>query len=455
MSDASTPDPASRVQDTVSALTEQRIEIVRLSYPDLIGVDRGRDVLTHHLPSACAHGLSFCRAVYHTSPRGDVVDVQGGLNAGLPDICVLPDLDTIVPLPWEPGVAWCLGDPVDPATGLPCPESPRDLLRRVVTDLDAEELTAVVGPELEYFLLDRDDLAPNGWRRYADVTGQVYTVGRKSDPAGHLPATLRKLDALGIGVVSGNREFDGGQFEINLRHSTALDAADRAWRLKAAVKEIAHAEGRLATFMAKPFNDTGGSGFHVHLSCVDREGRNAFADPSGAHGLSDTARYAIAGVLAHAPALAALLNPTVNSYKRFGPDTLAPWLIDWGLDNRSAMLRVPPERGEGTRLELRLGDAAANPYLGVAGVVAAVLLGVRAKAAPPAPLQGYGYDRTRAALLPTTLSGSLDALAADTELTDVLGKDFVTAFLGYKRDEIDRFQRHVTDWEFGEYAQHL
>jgi glutamine synthetase len=444
-----------RVQDVVTALADRHIDIVRLSYPDLIGVDRGRDVLLHHLPTACAHGLAFCRAVYHTSPRGDVVDVAGGLDAGLPDICVRPDLDTVVPLPWEPGVAWCLGDPVDPATGLPCPESPRDLLRRVVAELAATGLTAVVGPELEYFLLDRDESAPGGWRRYGDVTGNVYTVGRKGDPDGHLPRVLRHLDALGIGAIAGNREFDGGQFEVNLNHSAATDAGDRAWRFKAAIKELAHAEGRLATFMAKPFNDGGGSGFHLHLSCADADGRNAFDDPSGACGLSDTARHAIAGVLAHAPALAALLNPTVNSYKRFGPDTLAPWLIDWGLDNRSAMLRVPPERGDGARIELRLGDASANPYLAIAGLVAAVLLGVRARAQPPSPVQGYGYDPAKAAVLPMNLADALDALVADTALTEALGKDFVTAFVSYKRDEIERFRRHVTDWEFGEYAYHL
>jgi glutamine synthetase len=446
---------AARVQDVVAALTGRHIDIVRLSYPDLIGVDRGRDVLVHHLPTAYVHGLAFCRAVYHTSPRGDVVDVAGGLDAGLPDICVRPDLDTVVPLTWEPGMAWCLGDPVDPATGLPCPESPRDLLRRVVADLAAAGLTAVVGPELEYFLLDRDESAPGGWRRYADVRGHVYTVGRKSDPDGHLARVLRHLDALGIGVIAGNREFDGGQFEVNLTHSPAADAGDRAWRFKTAIKELAHAEGRLATFMAKPFNDGGGSGFHLHVSCTHADGRNAFDDPSGAHGLSDTARHAIAGVLAHAPAMTALLNPTVNSYKRFGPDTLAPWLIDWGLDNRSAMLRIPPERGDGARFELRLGDASANPYLAIAVLVAAVLLGVRARAQPPAPLQGYGYDRSRSDVLPMNLPDALDALIADTELTEVLGKDFVTAFVSYKRDEVERFRRHVTDWEFGEYAYHL
>ncbi|GAA4732903.1 glutamine synthetase family protein [Phytohabitans rumicis] len=443
------------VHDVVTALADQRIDVIRLSYPDLIGVDRGRDILAHHLPAACAHGLAFCRAVYHTTPRGDVVDVAGGLDAGLPDVVVRPDLDTLVPLPWEPGVAWCLGDPVDPATGLPCPESPRDLLRRVVADLAAAGLSAVVGPELEYFLLDRDESAPGGWRRYADVPGNVYTVGRKSDPDGHLTRTMRRLDALGVGAIAGNREFDGGQFEINLTHSPALSAADRAWRFKAAIKELAHAEGRLATFMAKPFNDSGGSGFHLHVSCTGADGGNAFDDPAGPHGLSDIAHHAIAGVLTHAPAMAALLNPTVNSYKRFGPDTLAPWLIDWGLDNRSAMLRVPPERGPGARFELRLGDASANPYLAVAAVVAAIVLGVRAQARPPSPLQGYGYDRSRAALLPMNLTDALDALTADTALTEVLGKDFVTAFVSYKRDEIERFRRHVTDWEFGEYAYHL
>ncbi|GAA3212762.1 hypothetical protein GCM10020256_12400 [Streptomyces thermocoprophilus] len=155
------------------------------------------------------------------------------------------------------------------------------------------------------------------------------------------------------------------------------------------------------------------------------------------------------------PALAALANPTVNSYKRFGPDTLAPWLIDWGLDNRSAMVRVPPERGPGSRLELRLGDAGANPYLLVAGTVAAALLGVLAGEEPPAPLEGYGYDTSKSAVLPMTLSDALDALEADTALTELLGKEFVTSYLTYKRDEVARFRRHVTDWEFTEYAYHL
>ncbi|MFE4698298.1 glutamine synthetase family protein [Streptomyces sp. NPDC056738] len=451
MSASDTPE----IRRHMERLAAEGVDVVRVVYPDLIGTDRARDVLLDHLPSAGEHGLAFCRAVYHTTPQGDVVPVAGGLDAGLPDVTVRPDLSTAAVLPWEPGVATCLGEVTDPATSAPAPESPRDLLRTVLARCAEHGLRPVVGPELEYFLLEPAPDRPTGWRRAPETTGAVYTAGLRADPGNHLLRTLRMLRDLGLGVVTGNHEFDGGQYEINLTHSAALDAADRAFRFKAAVKELARQEGNLATFMAKPFGDAGGSGFHLHLSCEDTEGHNAFDDPSGAHGLSATARHAIAGILAHAPALAALANPTVNSYKRFGPDTLAPWLIDWGLDNRSAMVRIPPERGSGARLELRLGDASANPYLLIAGTIAAALLGVQAGEEPEAPLEGYGYDTARSALLPTNLAAALDALEADTALTDILGKDFVASFLTYKRDEVERFGRHVTDWEFTEYAYHL
>jgi glutamine synthetase len=193
----------------------------------------------------------------------------------------------------------------------------------------------------------------------------------------------------------------------------------------------------------------------VHLSLADQSGENVFGDAEGPDGLSAAGRHAIGGVLAHARALSAVLNPTINSYKRFGPDTLAPWLIDWGLDNRSAMVRIPPERGAAARMEIRLGDATANPHLAMAAVGAAVYLGLSGKVEPPAKLEGYGYDPSRAQLLPQRLGDALDALEADTELAEVLGEYFVTSFLAYKRNEIERFERFVTDWEFREYAYHL
>ena len=256
-------------------------------------------------------------------------------------------------------------------------------------------------------------------------------------------------------MVAANHEFSSGQFEINLWHSEALDSADRAFRFKTAVQELARMQGKLATFMAKPFNDEGGSGFHIHFSTWSDDGEALFDDPDGEDGLSDTARFAVAGVLAHAPALAALLNPTVNSYKRFGPDTLAPWLIDWGLDNRSAMIRIPPERGRASRMELRLGDASANPYLATAAFLGAAYLGIRDKLEVPAKLEGYGYDTSKAEMLPGDLGTAIDALEADTDLRELLGPEFVAAFVTYKRNELERFSHWVTDWEFREYSYHL
>lgn len=441
-------DPA-RLAETAEQLTARGIDVLRVGYADLTGAERGRDLLVTHLPRAAAGGVAFCKSVFATSPMGDVVPIDGGIGDGLPDVIAVPDLATLHDVPWEEGVAHVIAD-IHDADGSVCETSPRNVLKRVVDAFHALGLNPVVGPELEFYVLEPD--GAGGWRRYGEATGNVYVTGRKGDPQNILIRKLRQLDGYGLDVVAANHEFSSGQFEINLWHSAALDAADRAFRFKTAVKELSRMEDRLATFMAKPFNDEGGSGFHLHFSALDQQGGNAFA---GEDGLSKLAESAIAGIIAHAPALAALNNPTVNSYKRFGPDTLAPWLIDWGLDNRSAMIRIPPERGGATRLELRLGDATANPYLAIAGMLAAALLGIRDALAPPAPLAGYGYDRSKAELLPQHLGTALDALEADTDFGTLLGPQFVKTFLDYKRNELERFHRHVTDWEFREYSYHL
>ena len=339
-----------------------------------------------------------------------------------------------------------LGDR-SPLDGAPAPIL-RTVARRVADRVASLGYTLVCGPELEFYLCE-----PVRWRVAAvanDLGNGV--VGRRRPArraAGHAQATAERL------VTAANHEFSPGQFEINLGHSELADAADRSFRLKSAVQEIARHHGLLATFMAKPFNDEGGSGFHVHLSVADPAGENVFGDTGGRDGLSATGRHAIGGVLAHARALSALLNPTINSYKRFGPDTLAPWLIDWGLDNRSAMVRIPPERGAAARMEVRLGDATANPYLAMAAVGAAVYLGITGKVEPADKLEGYGYDPSRAEMLPQRLGDALDALEADHELAEVLGEYFVGSFLAYKRNEVERFERFVTDWEFREYTYHL
>jgi glutamine synthetase len=444
----------SGLQPAADRLAAQGIDVVRIGYADLIGTDRGRDVLVNRFARTVADGVAFCRSVYGTTPRGGVVDMEGGLSAGLPDILAFPDVSTLLPVPWEPGVAHCIADLYDP-DGSPSEVSPRHVLRSVVTQFEELGMEPAVGPELEFYILEKCESSPAGWRRYGEGTGNVYVSGLKGDPQNVLLSSLRQLGQYGLDVVAANHEFSSGQFEINLWHGPALDAADRAHRFKAAVKELARKLGHLATFMPKPFNDEGGSGFHLHFSMWSDDERPLFDDPSGEHGLSRVARHAIGGILAHAAAIAAVSNPTINSYKRFGPDTLAPWLVDWGLDNRSAMVRIPPERGSAARLELRLGDASANPYLAIAALLAGALLGVRNEIEPPEPLVGYGYDVSRSDKLPTSLGASVDALEADKEFAEVLGAPFVAAYAAYKRDEIARFDAWITDWEFHEYTYHL
>jgi glutamine synthetase len=445
---------ANAMEDAEARLISDDIDVVRLGYSDLIGAERGRDILVARFARTVGDGVAFCRSVYGTSPMGDVVDIEGGMSAGLPDVVAVPDLATLQQVPWEPGVAHVIADVYNP-DGSPSEESPRNVLRRVIDRFAELGMRPTIGPELEFYVLEHDQSSPTGWRRYGEGTGNVYTAGYKGDPENTLIASLRKLAAYGLDVVAANHEFSSGQFEINLWHSDALDAADRAFRFKTAIQELSRIEGKLATFMAKPFNDEGGSGFHLHFSTWSEDGEPLFDDPNGEDGLSDVARHAIGGVLAHAPALAALHNPTINSYKRFGPDTLAPWLIDWGLDNRSAMVRIPPERGRASRMELRLGDASANPYLAIGALTGAAYLGVRDKIEPPAKLEGYGYDTSKAEKLPGDLATALDALEADTELAAILGPTFVAAFLAYKRNELERFSQFVTDWEFREYSYHL
>jgi glutamine synthetase len=233
------------------------------------------------------------------------------------------------------------------------------------------------------------------------------------------------------------------QYEINLRHMDALSAADRTFRLKAAVKDLAARHSLVATFIGKPFNDQGGSGTHLHVS-LNRDERNAFDGPSAELGAFT------AGVLAHAAGLMALLNPTINAYRRIRPDALAPTRANWGWDNRTAFVRIPPERGAGSRIEVRVADGAANPYLAIAAVLAAGTHGVREGLRPPPPV-----PEENGAALPLTLDAALDALERDEVLCGALGPEIIETFLTVKRFEIERNRAWVSDRDIAEYLHQL
>jgi glutamine synthetase len=379
--------------------------------------------------------------------------VVGG-EIGYPDMVAKPDVSTLVRLPWEPDIAHCLSDLERAPEGVPEPTDPRGAVRRAVAAFEELGYSPVIGPELEFFLCERDEAAPGGWRRYVDNLSMVYTVGRQADPRGISGQMLRHLADLGIGAYAANHEYMNSQYEINLRESEALDAADRAFRLRAAVKDYAAQQGLLATFMGRPFNDQGGSGFHLHLS-LNRDGENACAEGDE---LAPVTRRFVAGVLAHAPALMAVLNPTINAYRRILPDSLAPTHANWGYDNRSTFIRIPPERGEGARVEIRVGDGTANPYLAIAATLSAGLDGIRSELEPPAPIAGDAYTAAEDVIgtpLPSSLEAAVDALEGDAALTEALGKETVDTFAAIKRFEIERHAAHVSDWELDEYMQKL
>ncbi len=319
-------------------------------------------------------------------------------------------------------------------------------------------VSPIVGPELEFYLCEPDPLAPNGYRPYAVQDSPVYTVGGIADPKGTLSDMLEAAVALDLQAIAAAHEYGRSQYEINLRHGPALNSADRAFRYKSMVKELAARDGLLATFMGKPFNDDEGSGLHLHLSFVDEDGNNVCDEEGEPQGLGALTRHFLAGILEHAPAMMVFFNPTVNAYRRISAEALVPTRVCWGHDNRMTLIRVPKERGAATRLEIRLGDGTANVYLAYTAALAAGLDGIRRELEPPGPLEGMIYELPEeqlGRLLPTTFHEALAELKSDPILVEAMGQELVDTFETIKMYELERFRAWVTDWEFTEYAPRL
>jgi glutamine synthetase len=439
----------------VSDLSELGVRAVRLQYADLHGICRGKDIPSSVFPHAAQEGIGFVEAIMTVDLAHNVI---AGFEEGFPDIIARPDLATLVRLPWESDVAACIVDLEDPETRAPYEVDSRAALKRVLAQFAEVGVTPVIAPELEFYLCEPDPGAPRGHRPYARQDSGVYTVGGVADPKGTLSRMLDASVELGLGAIAAAHEYGRSQFEINLRHSPALDSCDRAFRFKALVKELAARDGLLATFMGKPFNDDEGSGLHLHVSFVDREGVNTGEDAAEPHGLTPVMRQFIAGVLEHAPAMMVFFNPTVNAYRRISTEALVPTRVCWGHDHRMTLVRVPRERGAATRLEVRLGDGTANPYLAYTAALAAGLDGIRLGLEPPEPVQGMLYELPedqQGRALPTTFHEALAALEQDPVIVQALGEQLVQTFVTIKAAELERFRRWVTDWEFAEYSPRL
>jgi glutamine synthetase len=372
------------------------------------------------------------------------------------------DLGTLSIVPWQPGYARIVCDGF--VNGEPYMMDTRNILAAQVKRLKDRGWTMNTGLEPEFSLLRRDG---NGGVVPADDSDRLdkpcYDYKGLSRSREFLERLVESLQAVDFDVYQVDHEDANGQFEINYTYSDCMTSADRYVFFRMAAGEIANQLGLICSFMPKPFSNRTGNGMHMHISIADETHPNIFEEPSDPRGLSlsKTAYHFMAGLMEHAPALTALMAPSVNSYKRLvvgralSGATWAPAFISYGDNNRTSMVRVPQGR-----LELRLGDGACNPYLAAAAVIAAGLDGVDRELEPGEPQNFNFYDFSPTELaekgietLPQSLHEAIDALCRDTLFAEQLGQAFIDEFIGLKNMEWVEYSRHVSDWELSRYVE--
>jgi glutamine synthetase len=438
-------------RDAVERLLEEHaIELVRLETPDLNGVSRGKTVTADHFWSFVENGLPLVSDIFCWDHECWVATGTGfGEDITFADLSMRPDLSTFAVLPHVERQARVICD-MDYSDGRPVEASPRRVLRHQVEAAAAQGLTARMQIEYEFYLLDEGTQRPpfGGTPITTTLTNQRLPV---------LQQLVRDLRVFGLSPRTLNHEWGPTQYELTFDAVEGLAAGDDNFTYKTYAKEIAGQHGLLLSFMTKPFAGLSGSGSHLHLSLFDGD-RNVFWSAEE-NGLTREFRWAIGGLLQHAPGLNALLGPTVNCAKRYRKGTYAPASVTWGYENRSVAIRVKAGRGDHTHIENRLGSGASNPYLALAGVLVAVLDGIRRKLEPPEPLATSAYQLDDLDLLPVTLEDSLEAFEEDELLRQAFHSEFVQAFLALKRHEVkkareavpsygtDAWHDEVTDWE--------
>ncbi|WP_156473697.1 type III glutamate--ammonia ligase [Neptuniibacter marinus] len=433
-------------------ISENEIKYILAQFVDIHGVAKTKSVPAHCLMDVVNKGAGFAGfAVWGL-----------GMEPHGPDFMARGDLDTLSIVPWQPGYARLVCDGY--VNDEPYIYDSRVVLKRQIQLLTDKGWTLNTGLEPEFSLFKRDE---SGNLQTVDDTDVLdkpcYDYKGLSRSREFLETLVESLQKVDFDVYQIDHEDANGQFEINYTYGDALESADRFTFVRMAAGEIANDLGMICSFMPKPASDRTGNGMHFHLSITDDEGKNLFNDDSDVNGmgLSKMAYHFTAGLLHHAKALCAIAAPTVNSYKRLvvggsaSGATWAPAYIAYGDNNRSAMVRIPYGR-----LEFRLPDSGCNPYLVHAALIAAGLDGIERELDPGEPKNINLYALTpeeREAegieILPQNLNEALDALEADTVLTERLGKEVVGEFLKIKRAEWIDYSRHVSDWETKRYAE--
>ncbi len=439
---------------------DRGIKRVRFELPDLHGTSRAKVVPLQAAPSFARKGLNMYGGAAVLDTRSDVV--PGSLyneEVGYGDQLLFPDASTAAVVPWAPDTArlicdarWYGGDTLK--------ATPRAVYRRVLAKARNMGFDPMTGCEFEFYLLDGEthERLFEGYHIFNVVRNEwVPTINRIVD----------LMPGAGIDIITANCEYAGSQWEINFTPGRGLDGPDKAFTFKNGVKQIAYQDGYLATFMTKPWPGHAGNGCHIHMSLVDADGsRNVMTDESHPQGLSDVGLRFVAGLITHANAIDALLAPTINCRRRRRTHTFSPTNISWGLEDRSAFLRVKAA-GDATRIETRSPSALMNPYLASAAILAAGLDGIEKGLEPPPPSRSGepAEDDESLEKLPATLGEALDHFEASDSTSDFFGQDFKDAFLAVRRYELARYaaeenddpdsQRtdEVSGWETNEYLE--
>jgi len=445
-------------KDLVKRIQEDKVNFVSLQFTDVMGTVKSVDMPLHNLEGALEDGVWF-----------DGSSVEGFARIQESDMRLVLDPETYAALPWSPedrrrarifcDIYMPDGEPFE---GEPFEGDPRGTLKRMLAKLAERGWTYNIGPEPEFFLFK----GPNGHGVHPvphDV-GSYFDFSSDDEAVRVRTELMEALMSMGIEVEVGHHEVALGQHEIDFRFANALRSADNVLTLKYTVKAIAAQHGLTASFMPKPVFGINGSGMHCHQSLFDDKGENLFFDAQDEFKLSKTAYALIAGQLAHARALAGVVAPTVNSYKRLVPGYEAPVYIGWAQSNRSALIRIPrytEGRDKSMRAELRFPDPSSNPYLAFTAMLAAALDGIDKQMTPPAPLNDINlYELNReerkkmgVGELPGSLAEALGELDKDEVLKAALGPVVYEAFARAKRDEWDDYRIHVTDYEIEKYLE--
>ena len=445
-------DLAPEEQAVLDSIESQNVDFLRLQFTDILGVVKNVSIPASQAEKAFTEGIYF-----------DGSSIEGFVRIQESDMRLEPDPATFAILPWrrrdDGAAARLICDVIETSSGEPFDGDPRGVLKRAIARAADMGYAVNAAPEPEFFLFEEDE--DGAATTITHDAGGYFDLAPKDLASDVRRDIIYGLEAMGFEVEASHHEVAEGQHEIDFKYDDALTTADNVATFRSVVRAIASEHGLHATFMPKPIARINGSGMHTHISLFTEDGENAFHDEDDEFNLSEAARQFLAGVLEHAPAITAIANPTVNSYKRLVPGYEAPVYVAWSDRNRSALIRKPAARvPSASRVELRSPDPSCNPYLAFAAIINAGLDGIERGLEAPDPVRENIYDFDDAKreeygidTLPGSLGAAIDALEADDVIKDALGEHVTGKFVEAKRAEFAEYGLDVSQWELDHYLE--